>query len=203
MVLHDQRSIVEALSHWLAAEGFLVVGGEHLPGRLLSAVARLQPDVVVVSDELPGLWQDDLIRRLTRVAGVPRVILWTRHDAPAQLARAKAAGASRVMTKQASLASLAQAILDVHERERGERPTAAPQPPIPPPSPLSEREQEVLILLARGFAGPEIARQLGVAPSSIDTYRRRASEKLGLRGRAALVAFVIEQGWLQQGSQES
>ena len=62
---------------------------------------------------------------------------------------------------------------------------------------LSEREAEVVQLVARGYSNKEIAAKLEVSVKTVETYRYRAVEKLGLRGRADLVRYAIEKGWLE------
>ena len=63
---------------------------------------------------------------------------------------------------------------------------------------LSDREREVVRLVARGYSNKEIAAKLEVSVKTVETYRYRAVEKLGLRGRADLVRYAIEQGWLDE-----
>ena len=65
---------------------------------------------------------------------------------------------------------------------------------------LSEREKEVLILLAWGYSNKEIAGNLGLSTKTIETYRVRIGEKLGLRGRTEMVQYALRQGWLSEGS---
>jgi DNA-binding NarL/FixJ family response regulator len=63
---------------------------------------------------------------------------------------------------------------------------------------LSERESEVVRLVARGYSNKEIAGKLDVSVKTVETYRYRAVEKLGLRSRADLVRYAIERGWLDE-----
>jgi DNA-binding NarL/FixJ family response regulator len=64
---------------------------------------------------------------------------------------------------------------------------------------LSEREREVVRYVAHGYSNKEIAAKLDVSVKTIETYRYRATEKLGLHGRADLVRYAIDQGWLTEG----
>jgi DNA-binding NarL/FixJ family response regulator len=70
-------------------------------------------------------------------------------------------------------------------------------PHVGPAPLLSERESEVVRLVARGYSNKEIASKLDVSVKTVETYRYRAVEKLGLRSRADLVRYAIEQGWLE------
>ena len=65
---------------------------------------------------------------------------------------------------------------------------------------LSEREQDVLRLLAQGYTSKEVADRLAIGAKTVDTYKRRASEKLNLRTRVQLVRFAVRQGWLNEVS---
>jgi DNA-binding NarL/FixJ family response regulator len=65
-----------------------------------------------------------------------------------------------------------------------------------PSSALSEREREVVRYVAHGYSNKEIAQKLDVSVKTVETYRYRATEKLGLRSRADLVRYAIDQGWL-------
>ena len=65
---------------------------------------------------------------------------------------------------------------------------------------MSEREKEVLTLLAWGYSNKEIAANLGLSTKTVETYRARISEKLGLRSRTEIVRYALRQGWLNEGS---
>jgi DNA-binding NarL/FixJ family response regulator len=67
-----------------------------------------------------------------------------------------------------------------------------------PSSDLSEREREVLILLAWGYSNKEIAAELSVSVKTVETYRVRIGEKLGLRSRTEMVQYALRQGWLNE-----
>jgi DNA-binding NarL/FixJ family response regulator len=72
------------------------------------------------------------------------------------------------------------------------------RPPLAPSSALSEREREVVRHVAHGYSNKEIAGKLDVSVKTVETYRYRATEKLGLRSRADLVRYAIDQGWLSE-----
>jgi DNA-binding NarL/FixJ family response regulator len=99
--------------------------------------------------------------------------------------RAVAAGSTHLDT------SLAHRVVDDFVRTR----TQAIEPPEPD---LSERETDVVRLTAHGYSNKEIATQLGLSVKTVDTYKARAMEKLGLYSRAALVRYALQRGWLDQ-----
>jgi DNA-binding NarL/FixJ family response regulator len=70
--------------------------------------------------------------------------------------------------------------------------------PLGPSAALSEREREVVRYVAHGYSNKEIAQKLDVSVKTVETYRYRATEKLGLRSRADLVRYAIDQGWLAE-----
>jgi DNA-binding CsgD family transcriptional regulator len=66
-------------------------------------------------------------------------------------------------------------------------------------APLSDREEEVLRWIARGFTNREIAAQLDVSVKTVETHKARAMEKLGVHSRAGIVAYAIRSGWMSGG----
>jgi DNA-binding NarL/FixJ family response regulator len=70
---------------------------------------------------------------------------------------------------------------------------------FPGGAPLSDREEEVLRLIARGFTNREIATQLDVSVKTVETHKARAMEKLGVDSRAGIVAYAIRSGWMSGG----
>jgi DNA-binding NarL/FixJ family response regulator len=70
---------------------------------------------------------------------------------------------------------------------------------VPGAIPLSDREEEVLRLIAKGFTNREIAAQLDVSVKTVETHKARAMEKLGVDSRAGIVAYAIRSGWMTGG----
>ena len=70
-------------------------------------------------------------------------------------------------------------------------------------SDLSDREREVLMRIARGFSNKEIAAELELSVKTVETYKARVAEKLGLRSRVAIVRYAAEQGWLNRADERS
>jgi two-component system, NarL family, response regulator NreC len=99
--------------------------------------------------------------------------------------RAVAAGSTHLDT------SLAHRV--VHDFVRTQTQSSEPREPA-----LSEREADVVRLTAHGYSNKEIAAQLGLSVKTVDTYKARAMEKLGLYSRAALVRYALQRGWLDQ-----
>jgi two-component system response regulator NreC len=128
------------------------------------------------------------------------------HDDEGYLRQAFRAGAAGYVLKKAADAELIAAVRAVMRGENYVHPamTRALLDDLLPPAPansdpwasLSDREREVLVLVARGYTAAEIGAQLNLSPKTIETYRLRGMEKLGMRSRAALVQFALAHGLL-------
>jgi two-component system response regulator NreC len=174
---------------------------------------ELQPDVVLLDISMPGPPSGDVIRRVRRACPTTRVLVLTMHDDPAYLASAIAAGAAGYVIKKVADTELLSAIRAVHAgRTFVDLTQAAPSragalagrvgPRRGPAKDLSPRELEVLRLLAQGNSNQQVADQIRVSVKTVETYRTRLREKLGLRGRAELYRFAVESGILETDSVE-
>ena len=162
------------------------------------------PDVAIVDISMPELSGIDAIERLRRRSAGTRVLILTMHDDVAYARAALAAGASGHIVKDVEGAELLTAIRAVHRgrtvvhltREAGTTTTTAVAPEEPTPRPvgpdvLSERERQVLTLVAQGHTNREVADRLSLSVKTVETYRARLSEKLGLRTRAELFRVAM------------
>ena len=126
------------------------------------------------------------------------------HDDPAYLASALAAGAAGYVVKKVADSELLIAIRAVHAGRTFVDLTQTLTPPPGPrksrrgkqPTELSRREREVLRLLAQGHSNKQVADQIRVSVKTVETYRTRLREKLGLKERAELYRFAVESGLL-------
>jgi len=148
----------------------------------------------------------DQIKTLARQPGC-KVLLLTGDKSPALPANAIAAGAWGFVVKSASIEEVASAIRNVHRgnlfivsphRQAFTRP-AAPTPSQPAVD-LSNREEEVLRLIARGNTNQQIADTLFLSVKTIETYRSRLAKKLGLSSRSQMVTYAIEAGLFTLGT---
>ena len=149
------------------------------------------------------------IEHFGRLDPRPRVLVLTMHDDPAYLRVALLAGASGYIVKKAADVELLTAIRAVNQGRSfvdltrpGEpgpqvRRVSRDSPAAGQPRPLSPREAEVLRLLAQGYTNQEAADHLAVSVKTIETHRKRLSDKLGLKSRAELFRFAVEVGLLQ------
>lgn len=209
ILIADDHAVLRAgVAMLLAAQPDFVVVGEAADGTETAARAReLQPDVVLLDLSMPGPASGDVIRQVLRASPASRVLVLTMHDDPAYLASAMLAGAVGYVVKKVADTELLQAIRAVHAgrtfvdltrtSESHPRPVAGRNDPgRVVPKDLSGREVEVLRLLARGHSNQQVADQIRVSVKTVETYRTRLSEKLGLKGRAELYRFAVESGLL-------
>jgi two-component system response regulator NreC len=192
----------------LSAHADMDVVGEAPDGLDVSRQAReLQPDVVLLDLSMPGPRSGSVIRSVLRACPTTRVLILTMHDDAAYLRSALSAGAAGYLVKRAADSELLSAIRAVHAGRTFvdmTQTSGRPEQPLrpesakagQPPKTLSRREREVLRLLAQGHSNQQIADGIHVSVKTVETYRTRVSEKLGLKGRAELYRFATESGVL-------
>jgi DNA-binding NarL/FixJ family response regulator len=207
ILLADDHAVLRTgLRMLIGSQRDLEVVGEASDGdEAVRKAAALRPDVALVDISMPGLGGIKAIERIRQVAPATRVLVLTMHDVPAYLRATVAAGAAGYVVKRAADSDLLAAIRDVHRGRTVLDPTLAARvvhgglrrrgPPGPAPAAvLSQREQEVLELVAQGFTNQQIADHLGLSVKTIETYRARLVEKLGLQSRAELVRYALDSG---------
>lgn len=170
-----------------------------------------RPDVAVLDLSLPGGGGIQAMREIRERVPEVRLLALTIHDDVAYLRSVIAAGGSGYVIKQAATTELLTAIRTVHEGRsfiglslEGSGLTHLEDPKTSSggrdvdllPS-LSGREQEVLVLVARGYTNRQIGEKLGISAKTVATYRTRLNDKLGLESRADLVRFAIDAGFLK------
>jgi DNA-binding NarL/FixJ family response regulator len=176
---------------------------------------EVDPDVVLLDLTLPDGSGLQALPDIHRDCPRARVLVLTMHDEPSYLMSALAAGATGYLVKSAEPAALRAAIQSVHRgRSYIDIPLSdgnlkallaqrdVPARPSSPGNPahLSRREMQILQLLALGHTYREIAQQLQLSARSVETYRARLSEKLGIRSRAGLVRHALLIGLLDEMS---
>ncbi len=207
ILLADDHAVLRAgLRLLLSQEAHLEVVGEAESGlETLRLAEELQPDLILLDISMPGLNGLEAIGLLRKRAPQARILILTMHDDVHYLRRALQNGASGYVLKKAADVELLSAIQAVMQGEIyvHSSMTRSLLEDILPPSQstdpeqwdsLSEREKEVLRLVAYGYTAQEIADQLGLSVKTIETYRARGMEKLGLSSRAALVRFALSKG---------
>lgn len=212
VVLADDHSIFRSgLKALLSMEADLEVVGEAADGE--GAIARcleLKPDVLVLDLMMPGVPGLQALPEIS--AGCPdcKVVILTMLPEDQYLAQVLKSGGSGYVPKSAADQELIEAIRTVHRGRIYLRPqdlqlllsdylrAGDGAHPADDTAQLSSREKEVLGLSARGYSSREIGDRLFISPKTVDTYRQRAMEKLGLERRSDLIAFAISRGLLEQ-----
>jgi DNA-binding NarL/FixJ family response regulator len=209
IVLADDHPVVlNGLRNLIQAEDDLDLVGEASTGlSALKVIREQRPDVAVVDISMPELNGIMLSRRIAEEMPSIRLLVLTLHEDRAYLTQALEAGVLGYVLKRSAAENLVQAIRAVvigalyvdpaiADRMLEPSPKRAGRPKEAGASGLTEREAEVLKLVALGFTNKEIARQLVIGVKSVETYKARGGEKLGLKTRAALVRYASAQGWL-------
>jgi DNA-binding NarL/FixJ family response regulator len=210
IVLADDHPIVlDGLRNLIRAEPDLELVGEAASGLgALKIVREQRPDVAVLDISMPELNGIVLSRRLNGEMPDLRLLVLTLHEDRAYLNQALEAGVRGYVLKRSAVENLVQAIravmvgglyIDpaivgrVFESKQVNKRLLARKGVAPA---LTEREADVLKMAALGFTNKEIASRLDVGVKSIETYKARGLEKLGLKTRAELVRYASGQGWL-------
>ncbi|MFJ6387202.1 response regulator [Streptomyces sp. NPDC091972] len=216
VLLADDQTLVRAAFAMLVESARdMEVVGEAGSGREAVAVTRaVRPDLVVMDIRMPdldGIEATRLIAADEDLAGV-RVLVLTTYDSDENIVEALRAGASGFLVKDTRPAELLDAIRTVAAGEAllSPGPTArlierflrSPSVPVAGGGPecLSDREREVLALVARGLNNTEIAEALGLSPLTAKTHVSRIMGKLGARDRAQLVIVAYESGMVTPGT---
>jgi len=205
-ICDDHAVVRSTLRRLLESEPELTVVGEATSAaEAIAAVGVLRPDVLLLDIAMPGLGGMEALPEIVRAAPETRVLMLSMHDDPAYVDRAFGAGAAGYLVKGAADTELVHAIREVAEGRRYVQSLLAARlssdevkhDQVPHPDPLSEREAEVLRLLALGHTNQEIANLLRVSVRTAETHRARIVRKLGFRTRAELVRYALQAGALR------
>ncbi len=215
VLLADDQALVRAgFRSLLAAQPGIEVVGEAADGhQALDAARRLAPDVVLMDIRMPVMDGLDATRAITGdpALGGMRIVILTTFDHDEHVFEALRVGASGFLVKDTEPADLIQAVRlvaagdallspGVTRRVIAEFATRARRPPDDARlAELTEREREVMALVAGGLSNAEIAERLVVSPATAKTHVNRAMAKLGARDRAQLVVIAYESGLVRPG----
>lgn len=176
----------------------MVVVGEAADGAAaVRDVVSLQPDVALIDVVMPVLGGAAAVAEIRRSCPAVRVLALSAHEDRGYVRAMMAAGAAGYVVKRAAADELLRAIRLVASGGTHFDASLTDAPPRPP-STLSPRETAVLRRLARGHAVKQVAATLDLSARTVETYKNRAMEKLGLASRADLVRHAMQQGWLDE-----
>ena len=210
VLLADDHAVLRGgLRALLNLEPDMEVVGEVSTGEeAIERVRALRPDVVVMDLGMPGMGGLEATRQVAAMNAGTRVLILTSHAEEEYLLPVLEAGASGYVQKTSADRDLILAVRTVARDEVFLYPSAtrlllrgyktAGRGEDDPLHELSEREREVLKLTAEGYGSGEIGKKLFLSPKTVDTYRSRLMQKLGLGHRAELVRFALETGVLRK-----
>jgi DNA-binding NarL/FixJ family response regulator len=203
LIADDHGVVAEGLKHLVEAQQDMEVVAIVGDGREAVRVAKeIKPDVVLMDLSMPELNGADATRAILDKDGECRVIVLSMYVEREYVRRALKAGASGYVVKRSAAKEVVEAIRAVHAGQRYLSPRVADvviddyagDGKADLLEKLSAREREVLQLLAEGRTGAEIAQRLSLSQKTVETYRARLVEKLGIRDVAGLVKFAIQRG---------
>jgi DNA-binding NarL/FixJ family response regulator len=203
LIADDHGVVAEGLKHLVEAQEDLQVVAIVGDGREAVRVAKeVKPDVVLMDLSMPELNGADATRAILERNSECRVIVLSMYAEREYVRRALKAGASGYVVKRSAAKEVVDAIRAVHAGQRYLSPRVADvviddyaaDGKADLLEKLSAREREVLQLLAEGRTGSEIAERLSLSQKTVETYRARLVEKLGIRDVAGLVKFAIQRG---------
>jgi len=199
LLVDDHELFRSALRRRLESESDLNPVGEAGTAEQAVVKARaLQPDMILLDLLLPRTSGYDAIPNLADVSPDSKVLVISSQAAPSSVRQALSAGASGYVPKRASDGDLIEAIRRVACGERYVNPDLGAQLVVaddePALEPLSDRERDVLYLLALGYTNQEIGRKLFISVRTVDTHRAHIMRKLRLETRAELVLFALANG---------
>jgi two-component system, NarL family, response regulator NreC len=212
VLLADDHAIVRAgLKAVLGVAPDIRVIGEASNGADAVAMAeRLKPHVVIMDLTMSGGDGVSATKSLAALSNPPKVLVLTMHTEEEYLMPALKAGASGYLVKSAADRDLVDAIRavmrgEMYVQQNAGRVLARGFVAKDPAGEerarfdrLTERERNVLVLVARGYSAPEIGDRLSISPKTVDTYKQRVNEKLGVAHRADYVRIAMRLGLLAE-----
>jgi DNA-binding NarL/FixJ family response regulator len=204
LVADDHPIVREGLIAVLSTQADFEIAGTAGDGEeVLRQVAALRPNVLLLDLEMPRLDGVETLRRLATDAQAPRTIVFTAFDTDDRIVQAVRAGAQGYLLKGAPREELFNAIRIVHAGGSLLHPVVATrllgrlhQSEHPTPETLTQREQEVLQLVAQGRPNKEVAARLVVTERTVKFHVSSIMGKLGASNRTEMVAIARQQGWL-------
>jgi DNA-binding NarL/FixJ family response regulator len=206
IVLADDHNIVrEGFRLVLEAQPDFQVVGEASAGiEAIRAVEMLRPDVLVLDLMMPGINGMEVIRQ---VRALTKVVILSMHNNEAYVVEALRNGAHGYVLKDATTKELIQAVIAASQ---GQRFLSAPfaeraievysrltnNSEANPLDLITNREREVMILVAHGNSSPQIAELLGISPRTVEVHRANLMRKLNFRSQTDLIRFAIKHGLL-------
>ena len=205
LIVDDHAILREGVRALLQLQPDLEVAGEASNGtEAIEAVARLDPDVVLMDIAMPGLGGIEAALELRKQGRRAKILILSQYEDREYVRRLLKAGVSGYVLKKSAGAELANAIRAVHRgglvldpevaRTAMEESNPAAPGAADPYDALTDREKQVLKLVAEGKSNKEVAEVLGISVKTAMSHREHVMEKLGVHNRTELVRFAIKKG---------
>jgi DNA-binding NarL/FixJ family response regulator len=200
IVADDHAIFRQGLASLLQAEADIVLLAQASTGaEAWGLIESMRPDVAILDLSMPQLSGIEVARRVEAAGLDTRIVLLTMHDDPSAVLQALETGVAGYILKDNSFEELVQAVHNVATGGTFVTPAIRAklrtlQREGRPAVPLSPREREVIRLIALGNSSKEIARIMAISPRTVDTYRSRSMEKLGLHSLADVVRYAVQAG---------
>jgi len=192
LLADDHPALTAAISAYLSASGFEIVGPAPDGRRAVELAAAARPQVALVDYRMPYLEGASLVRALREASPATRIAVYTADGDERLVESVLEAGGSAVILKEAPLADLLRALETVLAGTTYVDPTLIRDDS--PRTRLTQRELDVLGLLAEGLPHAEIGDRLGISSETVRTHLRKASNRLGAATRTQAVATALRRG---------
>ena len=208
LLAEDHRILREGLKMMIDEQPNMEVVGEANDGiAAWQKTTELQPDIVLMDVSMPLMNGADATRRIRELCPDVKIVALTAHRASAYLSQMLKAGASGYVLKNTAFNELVDAILAVAKGgryiDRASQELMLNTPPEnvtwkgdPQGKPLSEREMEVIALVANGYTNKEIANKLAISVKTVESHKANSMQKLDLKSRAEIVDYARFRGWI-------
>jgi NarL family two-component system response regulator LiaR len=210
LIVDDQAIVRKGICAWLAEVAYVQVVGEAGNGEeALAQVQDLEPEVILMDLVMPGMDGIEATRQITNCHEGIRILVLTSFAGDDKVFPAIKAGALGYLLKDSEPADLLQAIQQVHRGEPSLHPIIArkvlremqrPSKRPPTPDPLTDRELEVLRLVARGLSNRDIAERLVVTEATVRSHVSNTLGKLHLANRVQATLYALQEGLTSLGN---
>ena len=204
LIVDDQAIVRKGIRALVAEVEYIQVVGEAGDGQEAVAQAEdLNPDVILMDLVMPGVDGIEAIRQITSRQEDARILVLTSFTSDDKVFPAIKAGALGYLLKDSEPADLLQAIQQVHRGEPSLHPIIAhkvlqemqrPSKQVPTPDPLTDRESQVLRLVAKGLSNRQIAEQLVVTEATVRSHVSNTLSKLHLANRVQATLYALQEG---------
>ena len=208
LIVYRYPLLFQALKALMEGEGFRVMGHEDSPEAVRFA-QQFQPDIVIVDFELPGTGGLESVRQILEVSPSTRIIVLSRHSQEFRVREALELGIRGYVLKTRTAEELLRSVEEVSHGRTYFSPEISHivaelvlepysnRGGIRRPNQLTDRERQVVTLIAEGNSTKEVAARLGISVKTADCHRTRIMDKLNVHQTANLVRYAIRQGFIE------